>query len=288
MLSPEAVAARRGSIGSSDAAAALGLDPHKTPFRLWQEKRGEIEPEDLSQNMAVRLGIKLEPVVAEFFEEETGKRLHHVNRQIIHPTRSYMTCNIDRRVVGEQALAEIKTAGFWAAKSDEWGEEGTDRVPFRYAVQVHHQLACLPAYHLGYVPLLAAGNHSFKVYEIRRDPEIIDMLERVLGVFWQGVLDGIPPAPTNLVQAQERWPESVPAEIEADDDMLEAVAELKAAKGAKQIAMLDEAEWKGRIAVFMGEADTLTSHGKTILTYKTVTRAEHFVKASSGRTMLPK
>ncbi len=35
--------ARRGRLGCSEIAAAMGLSPWKTPLRLWEEKTGAVE-----------------------------------------------------------------------------------------------------------------------------------------------------------------------------------------------------------------------------------------------------
>ena len=285
-LSPAALERRSHGLGSSDAAVALGLVPQKSPFRLYQEKRREIEPEDLSANEAVELGVLLEPVVATLFERRTGKKLHRVNSTIEHPRLPWMVCNIDRRVVGEYKLAEIKTAGFWAAQSDEWGEPGTDAVPFRYAVQVQHQLACLPQYEAGYVPLLVAGQ-NFRLYEVRRDEEIIAMIETFLGAFWQNVLDGIPPTPTTLEQAKERWPKSIGEPIEATPEILEAVADLAECKAAIKQLEVERDEIQGRIAIFMGEHEMLTHEGRDILKYRTQARAGFTVAPGTTRPMVP-
>ena len=43
---------RRHFIGGSDARLIMGEDDL---LRLWQEKRGEVEPEDLSGNLIVQL-----------------------------------------------------------------------------------------------------------------------------------------------------------------------------------------------------------------------------------------
>ena len=285
-LSPEALERRKSGIGSSDAATALGLNPYRSPFSLWQEKRGELEPEDFSGNEAVELGTLLEPIVAELFERRTEKKLYRVNQTIVHPTLPFLLCNIDRRVVGEKKLAEIKTAGTWAAQSDEWGEVGTDAIPFRYAVQVQHQLACLPHYESGYVPLLVGGQH-FRLYEIKRDPEIIGMLETYLTAFWQGVLDGNPPMPTTLEQAKERWPKSVGRPILATPEIAIVVDELRETKAAIKHLEGEEKRLQGEIAIYMEDADTLIApDGRTeLLTYRTQDRAAFSVAASSFRTM---
>ena len=65
--------ARKGSIGGSDAAAIVGLNPYKSAYALWAEKSGKVEPEDISMKEAVRLGHELEPYVAKRFTEITGK-----------------------------------------------------------------------------------------------------------------------------------------------------------------------------------------------------------------------
>jgi predicted phage-related endonuclease len=226
----------------------------------------------------------LEPIVAELFERRTGKRLFRVNQTIIHPQHEWMTCNIDRRVVGEKSLAEIKTAGHWAAQSDEWGEPGSDAVPFRYAVQVQHQLACLQEYERGYVPLLVAGQH-YRCFEVQRDPDIIAMLEEMLAEFWRCVIEGEPPKPTNLAQAKERWPQSVPINVEATTEILAEVVALREANAAIKAAEAAKEEAQGKIALFLGLGDTLTAAGKPLLTYKTQSRAEHIVKASTFRVM---
>lgn len=285
-LSPQALERRSRGLGSSDAAAALGLNIHKSPFRLWQEKTGAVEPDNLDGNEAVELGVLLEPVVAELFQRRTGKTLHHVNQTIEHPRLPWMVCNIDRRVVGEPALAEIKTAGHWAAQSDEWGEVGTDEIPFKYAVQVHHQLACLPKYEVGYVPLLVAGQ-KFKLYAVKRDEQVIAMLERMLGAFWKNVVDGVPPMPTTLEQAKERWPQSIAQEIEATPEVLEAVEALAEAKAAIKHLEGERDDAQGRIAIYMGENDMLTHDGVQILKYRTQARAGFTVEPGTTRPMVP-
>jgi predicted phage-related endonuclease len=47
---------RRRFIGGSDARIIMGHDEGAL-IRLWREKRGEVEPEDLSGNLVVQLGL---------------------------------------------------------------------------------------------------------------------------------------------------------------------------------------------------------------------------------------
>ena len=52
---------RRRFIGGSDARIIFG-DDEAALLRLWREKRGEVEPEDLSGNLIVQLGLATDPL----------------------------------------------------------------------------------------------------------------------------------------------------------------------------------------------------------------------------------
>ena len=59
--SDEARKDRRSFIGGSDARIIMSPD-EEALIRLWKEKRGETEPEDLSDNLIVQLGVATEPL----------------------------------------------------------------------------------------------------------------------------------------------------------------------------------------------------------------------------------
>ena len=62
---------RRQFVGGSDARTIMG-DDEAALLRLWHEKRGEVEPEDLSGNLIVQLGLVTEPLNRHWFERNTG------------------------------------------------------------------------------------------------------------------------------------------------------------------------------------------------------------------------
>src|SRR5690606_20076292 len=86
MSRDEWLQARRRGIGGSDAAVIAGLDPFKSPVRLWMEKRGEIEEEPAGE--AAEWGLLLEPVIAREFERRTGKRVRRRQAILQHPEHS--------------------------------------------------------------------------------------------------------------------------------------------------------------------------------------------------------
>lgn len=175
---------RKGFLGSSDAAAVLGLSRWSTPLQVWAEKTGNVEPEDIGDKLHVKLGVALEQTVADLFMEDTGKKVQRAPRLDgnelavqVHPKYPFLTCSIDRRVVGEDALLECKTCSAWKAK--EWeGEE----IPQEYIVQVMHQLA-VTGKALGYIAVLI-GNQDFKWKEIKRDEKAISEMVAREVAFW--------------------------------------------------------------------------------------------------------
>jgi len=178
MITEEQRKERINYIGASEAAAVLGLSRWKTPLEVWALKTGTVQEEDISGKLAIEVGNELEDLGARLFEKRTGKKVHRVNETVYHPNYPFIAANLDRRVVGEDALLEIKTAGAWAAKSWE-GEE----VPQEVIIQVLHQLA-VTGKSVGYACCLIGGNQSFVWKRIERDPVLIAEIIRKEVEFW--------------------------------------------------------------------------------------------------------
>lgn len=216
MLTPEQIAERRNYIGSTDSAAILGLSRYGTPLSVWAEKTGAIVPEDISGKLPVRLGHKLEQAVAELFTEETGKKLHRVNETVFHPKYNFLAANLDRRVVGEKAVVEIKNVG--AFRRDEWRE---GQSPAEYICQVMHQLA-VTGWDRGYLVALI-GNTDFEIRTIERDEQALkDLVNREVS-FWNDFV----------------VPKIMPSISRGDKDTLSALFPL--AEDGKEIELDDRA-----------------------------------------------
>lgn len=178
MLTQKQLSERLNYLGASDAPAVLGLSRWKTPLSVWAEKTGVLVPEDISDKLHIKLGNKMETVLAELFEEETGKKLHRVNETKYHRQFPFLATNLDRRIVGENTIVELKTASAW--KSAEWeGEE----IPQEYMIQVYHQLA-VTGYAKAYLCVLI-GNSDLQIKEVVRDEKLIADLVRREVDFWE-------------------------------------------------------------------------------------------------------
>jgi len=87
-------AQQRSFIGGSDARVIMGND-EAALVRLWREKRGEADPEDLSGNLNVRLGQATEELNRSWYERNTGRQVRDVQRHIRHSAISWMSATLD-------------------------------------------------------------------------------------------------------------------------------------------------------------------------------------------------
>jgi predicted phage-related endonuclease len=90
---------RRSFIGGSDARIIMG-DDEAALVRLWREKRGEAEPEDLSANLIVQLGLVTEPLNRTWYERNMGQAVKDVQRRVQHPVNRWMAATLDGMVEG--------------------------------------------------------------------------------------------------------------------------------------------------------------------------------------------
>ncbi len=180
---------RRNYIGGSDIAVIMGMSRWKTPLKLWLEKTGEADPDDLSQIEAVQLGTELEEFVAQKFARTTGKQVRKQSKMYVHKNYPFMASHIDRLITGTDEILECKTCG--SHKKDEW--EG-DEIPKEYILQVIWYLG-ITGKKKAYIAVLIGGQ-SFKYKMIEFDKELFDVMVEMAKEFWNCVQTKTPPALT--------------------------------------------------------------------------------------------
>src|ERR1700709_1495475 len=84
---------RRTFIGGSDARIIMGTDEDGL-HRLWREKRGEAEPQDLSGNLIVQLGLVTEDLNRRWYELNSGHRISDIQRHAVHRTIPWMAATL--------------------------------------------------------------------------------------------------------------------------------------------------------------------------------------------------
>jgi predicted phage-related endonuclease len=122
---------RRYFIGGSDARIIMGTD-EEALTRLWREKRGEVEPEDLSGNLIVQLGLATEELNRRWYEANTGQVVVDVQRRVFHPALKWMAATLDGRVEGSDAVFESKFMLPWS-----FSEEAAAT---KYMAQLQHNM----------------------------------------------------------------------------------------------------------------------------------------------------
>lgn len=187
------LAVRNGGIGSSDAAAAVGLNPYQSQLELWMVKTGregalpQVDPKDETSPMY--WGTLLEPIVAAHYTKRTGHRVRRVNAVLQHPQYPWMRANIDREVIGapDVQILECKTTGINGIRL--W----KDGVPEYIQLQVQHQLAVTGRSAADVAVLV--GGQELQVHRIHRDDLMIERLIALELAFWRYVeTDQAPPA----------------------------------------------------------------------------------------------
>lgn len=182
---------RRSGVGASEAAAALGESPFKSPWELYLEKTGAIEPPDLSDKLYVRLGQVMERGVGEIYADMSGRRVEFwpQTEMIRHPDRSWMLCTPDATQFDDSrgpGILSIKTTDERFLK--EWERDG---IPLHYQIQAQDELSIrnLP---WGTVAV-AFGRRTLKWYDFDRNQRFIEVLETRIDQFWRMVETQTPP-----------------------------------------------------------------------------------------------
>jgi predicted phage-related endonuclease len=122
---------RRSFIGGSDARIIMS-DDENALLRLWREKRGEVEPEDLSGNLIVQLGVVTEPLNRNWYERNTGRAIKDVQQRVKHPVIKWLAATLDGVVEGTGAVFEAKFMLPWS-----FSEEGAAE---KHMAQLQHNM----------------------------------------------------------------------------------------------------------------------------------------------------
>lgn len=246
---------RKNGIGSSDAAAAVGLCPYKSQLELWMEKTGrssgnESEP---GQESPMYWGTLLEPLVAAAYMERTGRKVRRVNAVLQHPTFSFMLANLDREVAGcpDVQILECKTAGEFGARL--W----RDGVPEYVQLQVQHQLA-VTGKEAADVAVLLCGQ-QLEVHRIVRDDEVISRLLVLESIFWEHVVQDTPPRVDGSESAARALRQLYPGngttlDFSEDEALTKAFADLVALRGELEAREKHSERLKQVLQEAMGDA----------------------------------
>src|SRR5262252_7524268 len=178
----ETIRDRRQFIGGSDARIIMGDDEARL-LRLWREKRGEAEPEDLSQDLIVQLGCITEELNRTWYERNTGNAVDDVQRKLRHPIRKWMRATLDGRVRQTGAVFEAKFMLPW-----NFSEEGAAE---KHMAQLQHNM-WVTAARTAVLSIITGGGKWVEM-TIPADPLYQHLLLTAERKFWRCVQGGEPP-----------------------------------------------------------------------------------------------
>jgi predicted phage-related endonuclease len=173
---------RRSFIGGSDARVIMGAD-EAALIRLWQEKRGEVEPEDFSGNLIVQLGRVTEDLNRQWFERNTGQAVKDVQRRIRHAVNRWMGATLDGLVEATGAVFEAKFMLPWS-----FSEEGAAE---KHMAQVQHNMWVVNA-KMAALSIITGGGKWVEI-ALSADPLYQHLLLTAERKFWRCIETGDPP-----------------------------------------------------------------------------------------------
>ena len=174
---------RLGFLGGSDARIIMGSD-QSALLRLWREKRGESEPEDLSGNLIVQLGTVTEDLNRRWFETTTGEVITDIQRRMFHQALPWMAATLDGRVVSSGAVFESKYMLPWS-----FSEEAAAQ---KYMPQLQHNMWVVAA--KSAVLSIITGGGKWVEIKTQADPLYQHLIVTAERKFWRCVESGEQPA----------------------------------------------------------------------------------------------
>jgi predicted phage-related endonuclease len=238
---------RRSFIGGSDACIIMGSD-ETALIRLWREKRGEAEPEDLSGNLIVQLGAATEALNRTWYERNAGRHVTDVQRRVRHSAIPWMVATLDGTVEGTGAVFESKFMLPWSFSEEAAAE--------KYMAQVQHNMWVT---HLRTSVLsIITGGGKWVEITVPTDPLYLSVLVSAEKKFWRCVQSGETP---HLINAEPPRPRIEAVRI-VDMSASNSWAEFAALFRNTRSAFLDHERAKSELKALMPEdAKEAIGHG---------------------------
>jgi len=263
---------RKKGIGGSDVAAICQMSRYKSPLGVYLDKLGEIPP--IEDNSKMKAGRILEPVIADWFAEETGYKVWRQNAIFQHKEHNFMLANIDRWLPGQNAGLECKNTSEYCLS--DW--EGTE-APREYILQCNHYMAVTGADRWYLAVLIGGWNFQWRVIE--RDDELIKSLIEIEHAFWHDhVLAQQPPSYSHQDTAllKQHYPDSDPESLIhlPEQEAWPIIQSFFEARRTKRFAEEQEETAKNQLKGIMGDAEKAYYQGELRFTWKSGARGRTF------------
>jgi YqaJ-like recombinase protein len=233
-LRKPALADRRSFIGGSDARTIMGNDEGAL-VRLWREKRGEVEPEDLSDNLIVQLGRVTEALNRQWYERNSGQTIKNVQERVQHPVLRWMGATLDGVVDGTGVVFEAKFMLPWTFSEEAAAE--------KHMAQVQHNMWVTNA--TAAVLSIITGGGKWVEITIPADSLYQHLLLTAEKKFWRCVESGEQPRLFGVEPPRPRIEAIRIVDMSSSNAWAEFAASFRATKGAYLEHEAAKAELKG-------------------------------------------
>jgi putative phage-type endonuclease len=241
------LAARNDGIGSSDMPVIAGESPYQSPIELWAVKTGKVPPADIDAptRKLMDIGKRMEPVLLELYEEETGRRARRAPRMLAHPELPWARASLD----AEAPVKRIVEAKWTHARRWSTG----DPVPPDVLIQVQWQMFVAGR---SVADVVALVGPELRVVEVERDEAMIDDLVFLATDFWRHVQDGVPPSIDGSEATRRTFARMHPVDdgayLSATPDLVSLVDSFREAKAAVKEAEAHEATLANALRMLIG------------------------------------
>lgn len=279
---------RRAGLGGSDFPKLM-IPGYKFggPYDVYLDK---IEGSIFTGNNATRRGHYMEPSVAQWFADTTGRLLHQVSPEtdpcinmekvgdvwtMVHPqypflrgTPDYLTddpdLGLEVKTARERQLGEVDQDG-----NPLWGPDGSDLVPLAYMIQCQWYMGLSGRRRWDLAVFFVGDKDEFRCYHLEADSEFFAQMVEAGVEFWQTyVLPRVSP-PVDLIPSGKVVSHLLTKafrkglEVKATPRLEQLALDWAHLVADRKNAEDDEAEIKGEFAKIMGELGAAKIKGTT-------------------------
>jgi YqaJ-like viral recombinase domain len=257
---------RRLFIGGSDARIIMSPD-EAALIRLWKEKRGEIEPMDLNDNLVVQLGVATEALNRSWYERNTGRVITDVQRWVQHPVHRFLAATLDGMVESPDAVFEAKFMLPWSFSEEAAAE--------KHMAQLQHNMWVTNA--RSAVLSIITGGGKWIEMTIPADALYQHFLVTAEKRFWRCVQSGEAPRPYGVEPPRPR----IEAVRVVDMSGSNSWAEFAGLFCSTRSAFLDHERAKSELKALVPE-DAKEAYGRGVRAKRSKSGAVSFDLLASG------
>lgn len=258
---------RKGGIGSSEIASVLGLNPWTSPYQLWLRKTGQTPPQD--ENFAMKAGHYLEDAVANFYQDETGRKIikrSAIDWIAIDSEKPFLRVSPDRTYWLEGKHSN-NNKGIVELKTTQMAVDADD-LPKHWFCQLQYQLGVMGLTE-GSLAWLTAGR-KFGYVDVKFNQKLYDYMVEKATEFWKvNVQQKIEPKVTTVDDVLIKHAMHTEGKfVEASNDLINAYMRIKEAKKEAADTLDSVKELEEQIKLAIGDAEGMTWQGDVIATWK--------------------